>query len=198
MAADLALDRSPSAAPAARRGIPAASKLAAALVLTGGTLLGAMAAAGCAGASDPAAAKGPLFEKITLAGQTYSLELARDDKSREKGLGGRASIPDDGGMLFVFPDSAVRNFWMYDCTIDIDVIYVDPLGFVTAVHTMPAEAPRGKGESVDEYRARLKRYSSVSPAMFAIEIKPGDAKRLGIKPNDKIAADWARIRKLAK
>jgi len=167
------------------------------VVLAGGTLFSAMAAAGCAGSSDPAAAKGPLFEKITLGGETLSLELARDDKSREKGLGGRSSIPAGGGMLFVFPDSAVRNFWMYDCTIDIDVIYVDPLGFVTAVHTMPAEAPRAKGESVDEYRARLPRYSSVSPAMFAIEIKPGDARRLGIKPNDKIVADWARIRKLA-
>lgn len=138
------------------------------------------------------------FEKIKIKDRTYSLEVASDDAARSKGMGGRTSMPDDGGMLFVFPDSQRRGFWMRDCTLDLDIIFVDPLGYVTAVHTMPAEPPRRADETESAYLARLKNYSSISPAQFAIELRAGEAERLGIKPNQKIDAEWKRIAKLAR
>ncbi len=141
---------------------------------------------------------GALMERITLSGKPYTLEVARDNAAREKGLGGRAEIPADGGMLFVFDDSQLRRFFMRDCTIDLDIVFLDPLGFVTAVHTMPKEPPRGTDESIDRYLARLKLYSSISPAQFAIELRSGEAAKLGIKPNQRIEHDWKRVRKLTR
>lgn len=142
--------------------------------------------------------KAPPTEKITIAGTTYSLELALDDDARTKGMGGRTTLAPDAGMLFIFPDSQRRSFWMRDCTLDLDIIFVDPLGFVTAVHHMPAEPPRRPGETESAYLARLKNYPSVSPAQFAIEVRGGELKKLNVKPNDKIDADWRRLKKMVK
>jgi len=70
----------------------------------------------------------------------YALELAVDDLSRARGLGGRTSVPDDGGMLFVFPEAAERTFWMKDCLTDIDIMFLGPTGRVLSTEVMIANA----------------------------------------------------------
>ncbi|HMN97356.1 MAG TPA: DUF192 domain-containing protein [Phycisphaerales bacterium] len=162
-------------------------------------------AASAAKRSDPSAKTaarpaGPKVEteKFSLAGRTFMLEVARTDGSRAKGLGGRESIPEDGGMIFIFPRAALQSFWMYETLIDLDIVFVDPRGFVTAIHTMPAEAPRGAQEPRSVYEARLRRYSSNSPAQFALEFRAGTAKELGLAVDQKLPGDWARLRTLAR
>lgn len=136
-------------------------------------------------------------ERVEIHGESFDLELAVDDDARSRGLGGRTSIPDKGGMLFVFPNTELRRFWMLDCEIDIDIIFLDPLGIVTAVHEMKAE-PRQPGESLDAYKGRLKLYSSIAPAQYAIELKAGSIERLGIKPGEKIQLDRRKLKSLAR
>lgn len=137
-------------------------------------------------------------EKVTIGERTFTLRLAVDEPARERGLGGVAEIGEDEGMLFVFPNAAIRNFWMRDCVIDLDIAYLDPFGIVTAVHTMPKEPPRGPNETEAAYQARLKRYSSVSPAQFAIEVRPGTLEALGVKRGTRIALDLPKLKALAK
>lgn len=133
-----------------------------------------------------------------LAGETFTLELAADEPSRTRGLMGRTAIEPQGGMLFIFDDDADRSFWMANCVIDIDIAFVDSRGRVTAIHEMKADKPRGEHESLIAYESRLKSYESHRPAQFAIELKAGTLKRLGLKPGQWIKADWKRIGKLAK
>ena len=142
---------------------------------------------------------GPV-EKLTIAGTEFTLKTALDNDSRSKGLGGVSELPENGGMLFVFPDSQVRSFWMDDCLMDIDIAYVNPLGIVTAVHTMTKEPPRGENESLEAYhnRLRLKTYSSRTPAQIAIELRPGMFNKLGIKRGSKIDLDLPRLKAAAK
>jgi len=102
-----------------------------------------------------------------------------DEATRERGLMGRASLPADGGMLFVFPDNARRAFWMKNCLIDLDIIFLDGLGYVTAVHTMTAPAPGTPDE-------RLPTWSSRKPAQFAIELNAGEADKLGVDVGQRI------------
>ena len=97
----------------------------------------------------------------------------------------------------MFPDAQVRRFWMLDCVIDMDILFLDPLGIVTAVHHMKAD-PQRPGESRDAYLGRLKLYPSVAPAQFAIELKAGTADRLGIKTGQKIELDRRRLKSLAR
>ena len=137
-------------------------------------------------------------EKVKIADKEFTLKLAIDDAARSKGLGGVTELPELGGILFVFPDSAVRSFWMKGCEIDIDIAFLDPFGIVTAVHTMPKEPPHDKGEPDQSYANRLKKYSSLSHAQFAIEARPGTFKALGIKRGTKIPLDLAKLKAAAK
>ena len=53
---------------------------------------------------------------------------------------GRTEIPDDGGMIFVYPDSQLRSMWMANCVIDMDVIFLDRSGRILTGYAMKAEA----------------------------------------------------------
>lgn len=51
--------------------------------------------------------------------------VASTSVDRSRGLSGRASLPPDTGMLFVFPSSGTHGFWMKDMLFSIDIIWVD-------------------------------------------------------------------------
>jgi uncharacterized membrane protein (UPF0127 family) len=139
-------------------------------------------------------------EKVVIGGHTFELELAIDPKSREKGLMHRDHIDDNGGMLFVFPDSqvAVQNFWMGHCLVDMDIIYLDRKGTVTAVHRMKAQQPQREGESDADYKRRIPHYSSGYPAQFAIELQGGWLDRLKVRVDQRIELDLARLKAMAR
>ncbi len=140
---------------------------------------------------------GPRFETVTIKGEAFRLEVAADDVSRTRGLMERESIPDQGGMLFIFPDVQPRAFWMGYCLTDMDIIFLDARGFVTATHTMTVEPPRRPDESELDYRARMADYVSGAPAQFAIELQAGEIERLGVKFQDKIELDLDRLKRMA-
>jgi uncharacterized membrane protein (UPF0127 family) len=136
-------------------------------------------------------------EQIEIAGERFKLEVSADDQSREKGLSGRNEIAADGGMVFIFPDTAMRSFWMPECVIDIDIVFLDENGLIVSAYEMKAERPQRRFESRAEYEARLKRYSSRKPAQFAIELKAGSIKRLKLKPGQKLDIEIQRLKSLA-
>ena len=136
-------------------------------------------------------------ETVNLSGRPFTLTLSMTNNSRSRGLGGIRELPPEKGMLFVFPDAAPRGFWMYDCLMDIDIAFIDPLGHVTAIHTMPMETPRGENESIVEYEARLPRYRSGFPAQYAIELAPGTFDQLGISRGDRLSLDMDRMKAIA-
>lgn len=129
-------------------------------------------------------------QQVQIGDRTFTLELALDDATRTQGLMHRESLAEDGGMLFVFPSAAVRGFWMKNCLMDLDIIFLDGMGYVTAVHTMTAPPPGSKGP--------FPSWSSVTPAQFAIEIQPGLAKQLGVKRGDQIELPLKRLKSRAK
>ena len=147
---------------------------------------------------------------VTIKGKVFKLDVAADDAVRYKGLGGRTSIADDGGMIFTFPRAAwrVMGFVMRDCPIDIDILYLDGSGRVLSTYEMKAEPPRdpdpAKGEgkpgeqNVGPYEARLKQYSSRFPCTFAVELKAGSIQKLGVKEGDKLTFDVDGLKQVAK
>lgn len=159
-------------------------------------LLALGAASALAGCSP--APSGPAVERVEVGGETFTFEIAADDASRTRGLGGRTSLAADEGMLFIFPDAQMRSFWMYDCLIPIDIAYLDPLGTVTAVYTMPFEPPRAENESEADYAARLPRYPSRFPAQFVLEFPAGTIDRIGLAPMSRVDLDTRRLKTLAR
>jgi len=161
-------------------------------MMVAGVIGAGLALTGC---EDTAAAN---VEVVEIEGRKFFLELAADNPTRTKGLGEREVIADDGGMLFVFPEPRRLNFVMRDCPIAIDVIFLDQLGNVTAVHHMPPEEPQRENESDYDYEMRLKRYPSRLAAQFAIELQGGKAGELGVEAGEAIKLELNRLKSLAK
>ena len=154
-----------------------------------------MAAAGPTTAPDE---PNPVREQVVIGGETFRLELAVTEKTRVRGFGGRTKLDDDGGMLFVFRHARHRTFWMKDCLIDIDAMFLDDRGRITAVHKLKKQPPRADNESVAAYEHRLMHYPSRRPCRFVIELKPGSIDRLKIKPGQTIKLDLPGLKKKAR
>lgn len=131
---------------------------------------------------------------IEVKGQTFLMELALDEPSRQKGLGGRRSLAPDRGMLFAHPKPEILGYWMKGCFIDIDIVYVDAVGKVTAVHRMKKEPPLKPGESLYDYHRRLPSYSSRRSAVLALEFAPGTIDRLDLRMGEQLDLDVTKFR----
>jgi uncharacterized membrane protein (UPF0127 family) len=78
-------------------------------------------------------------KQILVGAKTITVELANTPASRQKGLGDRASLGVDQGMLFVFDQKQVRpNFWMKDMKFSIDIIWISN-DKVVQIDKAPAE-----------------------------------------------------------
>ena len=116
---------------------------------------------------------------VTIAGRTFDLELATTRAARYQGLSDRASIPEDGGMLFVFPDEAERSFVMRRCLVPIDLIYLDAEGRVLNTHQMTVEP-------YDRPEWQLTSYRSDGKAQYVIELRGGTLDELDLSRGDRV------------
>jgi uncharacterized membrane protein (UPF0127 family) len=140
------------------------------------------------------------LETIVIGGKTFHLEVAADPDVIQQGLMHREEIAENGGMLFIFPRAEHRSFWMANCLVDIDIIYLDAYGRITAMYSMKARPPRGEDEEVWAYNSRMRQdqYPSFYPAQFAIELKGGTLLNLGLNANDKLDLDLDRLKAMAR
>ena len=85
----------------------------------------------------------------------------------------RAEIPDDTGMLFIFPDEAQRAFYMMNTPRSLDIQYysADSTLINIAYDTEPFS---------------LDNVSSDGPAQFVVEVAAGISRSLGLVPGDRI------------
>jgi uncharacterized membrane protein (UPF0127 family) len=137
----------------------------------------ACAAAGCDQAASPRSAassqpSGLPTTKMNLGGKTFTIEIARTDKTREHGLMDRDSMPADHGMIFVFKDEQPRAFWMRNTRIPLDIVFISADGQIVSVHSM---------KPFDLSSTR-----SAGPAKYAIELNEGVAAAQNLKPGDKL------------
>ena len=140
-----------------------------------GLLIATVAAATILGCRKESAA--PL-ETVTVNGHAWHVELATTPAQRHEGLAHRSSLPPDHGMLFVFERPQALDFYMLNCQMAIDIAYIDSDHKVIRTYTMYPEPGVAEGD--------LKLYSSVQPALFALEVAGGDLCRAGIKPGQQV------------
>ena len=121
-------------------------------------------------------AQGPAVE---LKGERFSVELATSSEEQRLGLMFREDLPDDHGMLFIFPVEAMRSFWMKNTRIPLDIFYFDrDLRLVSvAENARPCRTQRCPG------------YPSAAPAMYVLELNAGKAAELGVQKGDRLELD---------
>lgn len=135
-----------------------------------------------------------------IGGQWFTLETAISEEQRNQGLMGRTEIAPDGGMIFLFDDDTERSFWMKNCLMDIDIVFVDRAGFVVSTAEMKKQPPKRADESEAAYDERMRRtgsYPSGGRCRYVIELQPGKIRALGLKKGDKIPLDLEELKKLA-
>lgn len=104
-----------------RSEMPAAA-LAAVLLLAG------LCTAGCS----------PRREKIALgiAGETFTIEVARTEAQRQQGLMGRKSLGAREGMLFVFDRDQHLDFWMKNTYLPLSIAFLSLEGKILEIVDM--------------------------------------------------------------
>lgn len=113
----------------------------------------------------------------TSKGQvTLSVEIADSDGERAQGLMHRKTLEDGKGMLFIFPNSEPRNFWMKNTLIPLDILFFDSGKKV--VKTIENMAPCRT--------ANCPFYFSAAPAMYALELSAGSIKKYSVKKGDEL------------
>jgi uncharacterized membrane protein (UPF0127 family) len=133
-----------------------------------------LAVAGCASAAPPSTSP-----TVTLHGQRFTTELATDDASRERGLMMRTDLPADHSMLFVFPDSEPRWFWMKNTLVPLDILYFDT---ERKLVSMQLDVPPCKADPCASY-------PSDAPARYVLELRAGTARRIGAQTGDELAVE---------
>ncbi len=53
------------------------------------------------------------------------LAIARTPSERDRGLSGVRALTGNDGMLFVFDSPGIRDFWMKDMLIPLDIVWLD-------------------------------------------------------------------------
>ena len=71
-------------------------------------------------------------------GVELTVELARTAGERNRGLMGREELPDNRGMLYVFPQDSEAAFWMKDTLIPLSIAFIAEDGAILDVQDMEA------------------------------------------------------------
>ena len=104
---------------------------------------------------------------------SFTIEVAETDATREHGLMYRTSLAPDAGMLFDFHAEGIRQFWMQNTLIPLDMVFVAEDGTVKTVHS--------NARPMDTTAI-----SSEVPVRFVLEIEGGRADEIGLKPGDRM------------
>jgi hypothetical protein len=82
------------------------------------------------------------------------------------------------GVLFVFAETAPREFWMKNTLIPLDMVFLDEKGTVTSIAArVPASTAKTSDLDVARRQGRGK---------YVIELRAGEAVENGLKPGTQL------------
>lgn len=120
------------------------------------------------------AKQGYKYGEIRCKGIVIRVAIADTDESRQKGLAGVATMPDNYGMLFDFGEERSVAFWMKGCLQDLSIAFITKHGTIVDIQKMSTKNP-----------TRL--HSPLIPVRYALEVTPEFFTRHNIVPGDKIS-----------
>jgi uncharacterized membrane protein (UPF0127 family) len=109
---------------------------------------------------------------VTIGGHRLTAEVAGTDAHRTTGLMHRRMLPENRGMLFVFPDVAFHSMWMMNTYVPLSVAFLDRDGTIINIADMQPQTQTT--------------HSAARPAKYALETNQGWFSKRGIKPGTKV------------
>ncbi len=85
------------------------------------------------------------------------IEYAKSKKERSFGLMQRSELPNNSGMLFIYPEKKYIHIWMFNCLIDLSVAFLDEDGIIREMHNLKAHPELMKQfSSITKYEQLVK------------------------------------------
>jgi len=103
------------------------------------------------------------------------VEIAEQDKDRQRGLMFRKQMADERGMIFVFAEREEHSFWMHNTCIPLDMVFVDEDGFIVGIEE---NTPTISDDT----------FSPGCPSKYVIEVNAGYTRAHGVK-----AGQWVKM-----
>ncbi|MBD2148475.1 DUF192 domain-containing protein [Sphaerospermopsis sp. FACHB-1194] len=122
----------------------------------------------------------PISAEATIPnGTKINLEVAKTPEQQAMGLMYRPALPDDRGMLFVFPSAQPVSFWMLNVPVSLDMVFLQD-GVIKYIETA---APPCKSEPCPTYGPNV-------PIDQVIELRSKRATELGLQVGDKVNIEF--------
>ncbi|HXV57897.1 MAG TPA: DUF192 domain-containing protein [Gaiellaceae bacterium] len=118
--------------------------------------------------------------RIATAGGevVFNVEIADSDEERQRGLMFRESLPEDGGMAFLFGSQQTGGFWMKNTLIPLSIAFMNQAGTIMRILDMePCEADP------------CEIYDPGVGYVAALEVNQGAFERLGVEEGDQVVID---------
>jgi uncharacterized membrane protein (UPF0127 family) len=96
---------------------------------------------------------------IVLEKYLSQIEVVSTLEDRNTGLMHRKSLPDDGGMIFVWDRKKIQCMWMKNTLIPLSVAYIEDTGEIIGIYDMVPLS--------------MKSVCSKKPVLYALEVNKG-------------------------
>lgn len=108
---------------------------------------------------------------VTVGQRDIRVEIAETFDAKTLGLSYRDSLPEDGGMLFIYSKPSAQMFWMHGMRFPLDIVFIRDRRVIQVASDVPSPS------SPDDAPAIVQ---SKEPADQVLEINAGKAKEWGI------------------
>jgi uncharacterized membrane protein (UPF0127 family) len=112
---------------------------------------------------------------VVINDKIIKVDVMDEYAGQVQGLSDKESIDYDAGMLFDFQNKQTRRFWMKNMHFPIDIIWIDD---DTVVGISRNCEPEGEEP--------VKRYSSIVPVNYVLEVNAGFSDEFGIEEGDTV------------
>tara|TARA_B100000212_G_scaffold28518_1_gene18835 strand:- start:5 stop:472 length:468 start_codon:yes stop_codon:yes gene_type:complete len=110
----------------------------------------------------------PIFKQIICSvnvgnknAKELSLEIADNEQKRSYGLMNRKDINSNSGMLFIWENRQIRNFWMKNTHFNLDIFFLNNQGKIIEIYK--------NAKAFDETNVK-----SQNEVNFVVELKSGE------------------------
>ena len=111
------------------------------------------------------------------SGAEFRLEIAADDLARQRGYMFREQVAADEGMLFIFDQPGQHPFWMKNCKVNLDIIWIDEAQRVVQIAHDRPPCPE-VGDCPNIFPMRI--------ASYVLEVAGGIARQQGLTRGDTV------------
>lgn len=110
--------------------------------------------------------------KVCCRGECFYVEVADNSEERRLGLMGRAKLPSNRGMLFVFEVEERHSIWMKNTLIPLDIIWLNSDGEIVEVKQGVLPCHPGTYCPI---------YTPAVPARYILELNGGLSERRNLR-----------------